>query len=149
MCLCISVALEPLQQVGCLCVRLGAMDSLACGDAFWMTGPVRRGRPTWCSGKYWGWRPQAWTSHHDDRMSQRVSEELWDIDFGRRFVAEEIHHSTLFVTAKVAVSGGVILATSAAEGCFPYNYIWINVAKWSNKGWDDWAKLAGREGRLM
>ena len=62
------------------------------------------------------------------------------MDFGRRFVAEEIRHSKFFVTAKVAVSGGVILATSAAEGCFPYEYTWTTgVVEWSNWGWGDWS----------
>ena len=82
------------------------------GDAFWITGPGNR----WRGPHQGGWQPRAWSSHPDDPASERVTQDVVQVDFRRRFVALEVYHSGRFVSARVHVRDGA--------PC-----VWINVAK--------------------
>ena len=116
------------------------MAYLRPGDAFWISGPHRNGRGTWRPGKRGGWQPRAWTSHPDDPDSKLIRpreglvtephhyEHPLFVDFGRRFVVEEVRNCGPFVTVRVNVPE------------FPLQYIWINAAKDGK----DWVRQRGR-----
>ncbi len=96
------------------------MAALRVGDAFFITGPPdRNGLPSWWAGKRGGWQPRAWSSHPDDPASELLKTDDMYVDFARRFVVHELHHSERFVSARVQVG------PYGANG----RDVWLNVAK--------------------